>query len=141
MDDNTMQRTKIRPNPKKMIALFLILAIAGCALYRNQKAVEMKVLLETSGFKLRLADTKTKLAQLQELPQRKLVAQTWGGKVRYVYADAQTCKCAYVGDEAAYNRFQDLALQRKIAAEDRLAAERDRPADLDWGGWRFDESW
>jgi hypothetical protein len=108
---------------------------------RNQKAVEMERLLADSGFIMRLADSESKLAQLKQLPQRKLVAQNWGGKVRYVYADASSCKCAYVGDEAAYKRFQDLALQRQIADEDRRAAERDNPAEMDGGGWRFNDSW
>jgi hypothetical protein len=108
---------------------------------RNQKAVEMERLLADSGFIMRLADSESKLAQLKQLPQRKLVAQNWGGKVRYVYADASSCKCAYVGDEAAYKRFQDLALQRQIADEDRRAAERDNPAEMDGGGWRINDSW
>ena len=46
-------------------------------MYRNQKAVEMEKLLAASGFKMRLADTQGKVAQLKELPQRKLVAQNW----------------------------------------------------------------
>ena len=125
----------------KSISVFLMLALVGCAMNRNQKAVEMERLLTASGFKMRLADTESKLAQIKELPQRKLVAQNWGGKVRYVYADASNCKCAYVGDEEAYKHFQDLALQRQISEEDRRAAERDKPAEMDEGGWRFNKSW
>ena len=125
----------------KLISVCLMLALAGCAMNRNQKAVAMERLLVASGFKMRLADTESKLAQLKELPQRKLVAQNWDGKVIYVYADASNCKCAYVGDEEAYKHFQDLALQRQISEEDRRAAERDRPAGMDWGGWRFNDSW
>jgi hypothetical protein len=136
-----MHETKIPSTMTQLISVFLMLALAGCAMNRNQKAVEMKRLLAASGFIMRLADTESKLAQLKELPQRKLVAQNWGGKVRYVYADASDCKCAYIGDEAAYKRFQDLALQRQISEEDRRAAERDQPAEMDAGGWRFNKSW
>jgi hypothetical protein len=141
MDGKTMHEAKIPNTLTRLISIFLMLALVGCAMNRNQKAVEMKKLLAASGFKMRLADSESKLAQLKELPQRKLVAQNWGGKVRYVYADASDCKCAYVGDEAAYKRFQDLALQRQIAEEDRRAAERDNPAEMDGGGWRINESW
>ena len=136
-----MYETKIPSTLTQFISIFLMLALVGCAMNRNQKAVEMKKLLAASGFKMRLADSESKLAQLKELPQRKLVAQNWGGKVRYVYADASICKCAYVGDEKAYKTFQDLALERQISDEDRRAAERDNPADMDGGGWRFNESW
>ena len=141
MDDKTMYETKISGTMSQLISVFLMLALAGCAMNRNQKAVEMERLLTASGFKVRLADNESKLAQIEELPQRKLVAQNWGGKVRYVYADPSNCKCAYVGDEAAYKRFQDLAVQRQIAEEDRRAAERDKPAEMDGGGWRFNKSW
>jgi hypothetical protein len=136
-----MDEIKIPSTMIKLISVILILALAGCAMNRNQKAVKMERLLKASGFKMKTADTESKLAQLKELPQRKLVAQNWGGKVRYVYADASICKCAYVGDEEAYKTFQDLALERQISDEDRRAAERDNPADMDGGGWRFNESW
>jgi len=136
-----MDEIKIPSTMIKLISVILMLALAGCAMNRNQKAVEMERLLKASGFKMKTADTESKLAQLKELPQRKLVAQNWGGKVRYVYADASICKCAYVGDEEAYKTFQDLALERQISDEDRRAAERDDPADMDGGGWRFNESW
>ena len=136
-----MCKKKIPGTITKLISVFLTLALAGCAMDQKQKAIEMERLLAASGFKMRLADTPSKLAQLKELPQRKLVAQTWGGKVRYVYADASNCKCAYIGDEEAYKHFQGLALQRQIAEEDRRAAERDKPDDMDWGGWNLNKSW
>jgi hypothetical protein len=125
----------------QLISVSLILALTGCAIYRNSKAVEMKRLLTASGFKMRVADTEGKLTQLKKLPQRKLVARSWGGKVGYIFADANICRCAYVGDEASYNRFQKLALQRQIAEKDRLAAERDKTLEMDSGGWQFDKSW
>ena len=101
----------------------------------------MKELLTASGVNMRVADTKSKLTQLKELPQRKLVARNWDGKVRYVYVDASKCKCAYIGDEKAYKNFQELVLRRRIAEEDRRAAERDNPSDMDGGGWLFNKSW
>ncbi len=136
-----MYEINIQTTIFKLISVFLMLALAGCAMNRNQKAVEMERLLAASGFKMRLADSESKLAQLKELPQRKLVAQDWSGKVVYVYADASNCKCAYVGDEEAYKHFQDLALERQISEEDRRAAARDQPDDMEGGGWRINKSW
>ena len=124
MDGKKMYDIKIPPIMIKVISVFLMFALGGCAMFRNQNAAEMEKLLVASGFKMRLADTESKLAQLKEIPQRKLVAQNWGGKVTYVYADASNCKCAYVGDEEAYKHFQGFALQRQISEEDRRAAER-----------------
>jgi len=125
----------------RLITVLLMLALAGCAMFRNQKTVEIEKLLAASGFKMRLADTPSKLDQLKQLPQHKLVAQDLDGKMMYVYADASNCKCAYVGDENAYKHFQNLALQRQIAEEDRRAAGRDESTDMDGGGWRFNKSW
>jgi hypothetical protein len=125
----------------RLITVLLMLALAGCAMFRNQKTVEIEKLLAASGFKMRLADTPSKLDQLKQLPQHKLVAQDLDGKMMYVYADASNCKCAYVGDENAYKHFQDLALQRQIAEEDRRAAGRDESTDMDGGGWRLNKSW
>ena len=141
MDETTVCQNKIRRTMNKVIIVLLIPAICGCAIYRHQKATEMKRLLAAAGFDMRFADTKEKLAQLKELPQHKLVAQNWSGKELYVYADAEICKCAYVGNEEAYKRFQELARQRLIDEEDRLATEREKAAETDWGGWRFDKSW
>ena len=141
MDAKTMYETKISGTMTQLISVFLMLALAGCAMNRNQKAVEMERLLAASGFIMKLADSESKLAQLKELPQRKLVAQDWSGKVVYVYADASNCKCAYVGDEEAYKHFQDLALERQISEEDRRATAREQPDDMEGGGWRFNESW
>jgi len=125
----------------RLITVLLMLALAGCAMFRNQKTVEIEKLLAASGFKMRLADTPSKLDQLKQLPQHKLVAQDLDGKMMYVYADASNCKCAYVGDENAYKHFQNLALQRQIAEEDRRAAGRDESTDMDGGGWRLNKSW
>jgi hypothetical protein len=86
MDGKTMHEIKIPSTMTKLISVCLMPALAGCAMNRNQKAVEMERLLAASGFKMRRADTESKLAQLKELPQRKLVAQNWDGKVIYVYA-------------------------------------------------------
>ena len=125
----------------KILSLILMLALAGCAMNRNQNAVEMGRLLAASGFKMKLADTESKLAQLKELPQRKLVARNWDGKLTYFYADASNCKCAYIGDEEAYKHFQNLAHQKQIAEDRRRAAEWDESTGMDSGGWQFDKSW
>jgi hypothetical protein len=125
----------------KILSMILMLAVAGCAMNRNQKAVEMERLLAASGFKMKRADTDSQLAKLKELPQRKLVAQNWDGKLTYFYADASNCKCVYIGDEKAYKHFQKLAHQRQIAKEKRRAAEWNESTDMNSGGWQFDKSW
>lgn len=123
-----------------MVAV-LVLALAGCAVVKEVKkneAADTEQLLAASGFKLRLADTPKKMEHLQTLPQRKLVPLQRKGKVYYLYADPLNCKCLYVGDQAAYQRFQELQVERQIAAQQRMTAEMNMEANMDWdlyGPW------
>ena len=95
----------------------------------------MERLLAASGFQMRLADTPQKLDHLKSMTQRKLVLHQHDDKIYYVYADATSCKCLYVGNEKAYDRYQKLALQKKIADEQRRAAEMNENAPMNWGLW------
>jgi len=111
------------------------LALSACAAIQNQNAMDMERLLAASGFQMRLADTPEKLAHLQTLTQRKLVPHPHEGKLYYVYADAASCQCIYIGNEQAYQRYQKLALQKQIADEQRMAAEMNANASMNWGLW------
>jgi hypothetical protein len=111
------------------------LAFSACAAIQNQNAMDMERLLAASGFQMRLADTPEKLAHLQTLTQRKLVPHQHEGKLYYVYADATSCQCIYIGNEKAYQRYQKLALQKEIADEQRTAAEMNANASMNWGLW------
>jgi hypothetical protein len=110
-------------------------ALAGCTMIRNYEANQKEQMLAAAGFTMKLADTPEKLAHLQTLAQRKLVPYPRNGKVYYLYADALSCKCLYVGDEKAYQRFQQLALEQRIADEEREAAAMNEQAAMNWGMW------
>lgn len=86
------------------------------------------------------ADTPEKLAHLQTLTPRKVVRYTRDGQPQYVYADPETCKCLYVGDEQRYQKYQELSLQKQIADEQMSAAQTNWDASMNWGasgpwGW------
>ena len=78
---------------------------------------------------------------MQTLTQRKIISHQRGGKVYYVYADALACKCMYIGNEAAYQRYQQLLVERQIAAQQRLAAEMNMDAAINWGMWGPWDPW
>ena len=118
-----------------VITTALGIALAGCAGMQNKKAIQVERLLAASGFQMKLADTPQKLAHLKTLTQRKLVPHQRDGKVHYVYADATLCQCLYVGSEKAYQRYQDLALKKKLADEQRDAAEMNEAEEMNWGMW------
>jgi hypothetical protein len=66
-------------------------------------------MLSAAGFQQKLADTPEKMAHLQTMPQQDVTGHKDGDKPRYVYADATYCQCLYIGDEAAYQRYRQLA--------------------------------
>lgn len=112
--------------------------LAGCAWIQNRQAIETERILAAAGFQMKFADTPEKIAHLQTMTQRKLVPHQRDGKVYYVYADANECKCIYVGTEQAYQRYQKLAFEKRLANAQLQAAAMNRDASMNWnmwGGW------
>jgi hypothetical protein len=121
----------------KSLLVFLLLGfvLIGCATIERGETVDTEQLHAAAGFKMKLADTPQKLAHLGTLAQRKIVAHQRDGGVGYIYADASTCQCMYVGNEKAYQRYQQLAVEKKIAEDKRMAAEMNMDAAMNWNMW------
>jgi len=113
----------------------LIPVLGGCAALRKSDVDSQEQLLSAAGFQMKLADSPEKLAHLQTLTPQKLVPHTRDGKLYYVYADAEFCKCLYVGDPPAYQKYQQLAVQQKLAQEQMNAAAMNENAAMNWGLW------
>jgi hypothetical protein len=111
------------------------LSVTGCAAIRAHQTVETEQVLAAAGFQVKPADTPEKLAHLQTLTPRKVVRYTRDGQPQYVYADPETCKCLYVGDEQRYQKYQELSLQKQIADEQMSAAQTNWDASINWGAW------
>lgn len=109
------------------------LVMAGCA---GQGAKSTENTLAAAGFNVRYADTPQKITHLDKLTQHKLIEHSKDGKPAYVYADAEGCKCMYVGDEKDYQQYQKLALKQQIADQQMISAEMvDQDAEMNWGIW------
>ena len=122
-------------------AIMISLSLIGCASSATQKRVDMGKLLTASGFKKAVADTPEKLDQLKKLPQRKITPHEDGDKVFYIYADVEKCRCAYAGNEEAYQKYKQLARKDQLNEEDRQFVERNRQRQTDWGDWNFNQAW
>jgi hypothetical protein len=118
-------------------------ALAGTALLLGACANSADVIgqredmLAAAGFSLRPADTPDRIASLKGLPPHKFVSSVRSGVVTYVYADPTICGCLYVGDQAAYGRYQKMVFDKKIADEQQAAAQLNDNAALNWnvGPW------
>jgi hypothetical protein len=104
------------------------LALIGCQAIENEEAQDTEQLLSAAGFHMRQATTPEQVANLEAMTQRKIVIHEQNGESRYVYADAENCRCAYVGDERNYDEFQRLSARQEIAEDNADAA-------MDWGMW------
>jgi hypothetical protein len=104
------------------------LALIGCQAIENEEAQNTEQLLSASGFHMRRATTPEQVANIEAMTQRKIVIHQQNGEPRYVYADAEDCRCVYVGDEENYDEFQKLSVRQEIAEDNADAA-------MDWGVW------
>jgi len=119
----------------------LALSIIACASTRDSKRVVTEKMLQNAGFKKGSANTPQELARLKKLPQRKIIPHEDGGKTYYIYVDLKNCNCAYVGDEEAYQKYQERALQKRLAEEDRRNEVRDRQRMMDSNDSSYGRDW
>ncbi len=117
---------------------------AGCA---TTTPMQTEMDLGSCGFKWKVADTPEKLKHLETLPQRKIVRHQEEGKDYYIYADAQECKCVYVGDEKAYQEYKQLVYDRRKVSSANMDVEGMDTLSMDsmipdfrkqfgpWGWW------
>ncbi len=111
--------------------LMASLALAGCVTIGAQ---EKEGQLAAAGFTRLQADTPTRVAKLQALPQNTIVYAPRKNGNAYIFADAAGCNCAYVGNEAAYQSYQQLRAANNIAQMQETTALLNAEAANDWGG-------
>ncbi|MEM9257001.1 MAG: hypothetical protein AAGA91_16285 [Pseudomonadota bacterium] len=117
----------------------LATAVVGCASVENDQAIQTERELAAAGFQMKMADTPEKLTHTESLPQRTLTPTDKDGEVVYVYADAKSCKCIYVGSRLNYARYERISLRQEAVDKQRMAAEDvSMAADnvaMNWGLW------
>jgi hypothetical protein len=109
------------------------LLLAACATAERDRAAEIEPLLVAAGFQKRVADTPQKLAHLRQLTPLKLVPHARLTSVYYVYADPNGCRCAYVGNEAAFEQYQGLVLKQTVAQDKVSVTREDEASMMSWG--------
>ena len=111
-----------------------VLGLWGCTTVA-ERAQKTEATLAASGFQIQLANTPEQLAHIQAQTQMKLVPHEKDGAIFYIYADSENCRCLYWGNEAAYQKYQQYALEQEIADEQRQAASMNQAAAMNWGMW------
>jgi hypothetical protein len=92
-------------------------------------------MLSAAGFKMMPATTPEQQAHLKTLPPNKVTMVVRDGKTYFAFPDIKQ-QVLYVGQQAQYDAYQKLRLQKQLAADQVQAAEMNsEPAWGAWGGW------
>lgn len=90
----------------------------------QDRAQEVEPMLQAAGFKSIPASTADQEQRLKALPQLKLgYYLDRSGDANYWLADADNCRCIFHGDEAAYQRYENIKLENQVAERDRRTIE------------------
>jgi Tfp pilus assembly PilM family ATPase len=125
----------MREMAKRIGVLSMAILLGGCAAIRREEAQHTESTLSAAGFQMKPADTPERVAHLQSMTPLKVVPHMKDGKLLYVYADPKSCKCLFVGDEQAYQRYQALAIKEQLTQEQMMAAQMNEDAAMNWGLW------
>jgi hypothetical protein len=90
----------------------------------QDRAAELEPMLQAAGFTSMPASTADQDQRLKGLPQLKLGYYVdRRGNANYWLADADNCRCLFHGDEAAYQRYENIKLENQVAERDRQTIE------------------
>ena len=121
-------------NTRSILALVLLLPLTAlltnCA---SSGASYKEPMLSAAGFKVKTPETAQQIALYNQLPAYELQRGTHEGKTFYAYKDEKQ-GVAYVGNEEQYQKYQQIATQRRIANDQRQAAEMNRNLAYGWYG-------
>ena len=102
------------------------IALVGCATGPSSSPAAAKSqsdLLAQAGFKAHPPNSPQKLAYIQTLPAKKVVLNQYQDKPLYLVCTDPDAKQCYLGDEAAYQRYKQLAIQESISEDQRNVQE------------------
>lgn len=118
-----------------------LLLAAGCASTRNTEQTE--TMLSQAGFRRVAASSETLVKHLQTLPVDKLTVVKLQGKTFYVFPDPAHNQL-YVGNLEEYQSYQQIVLQNKTEAQNRVMAalgEDTGNGDGNWVEWSNSAGW
>jgi len=107
----------------------LLAAVVGCSTTKQTEN-----LLSAAGFKMMPATTPRQQSHLHTLPPDKVTMVERNGKTYFVFPDPKA-QVIYVGQQAQYDAYQKLRLQKQMAEEQVQAANENASDWAAWGDW------
>lgn len=119
------------PKAGWLFALGFVIAVAGCAETPSQRAQRIEPMLSAAGFRLHPADTPERQDNLKlRTPLKVRYSIRPDGNVYYWFADPVVCQCLYVGNQANYQKYEQLRLQQRAADQAQATAAMNEDAAL-----------
>jgi hypothetical protein len=116
-----------------VMTAMLGIALVGCATGPSSTtgpssspaaATSQGDLLNQAGFRTHTPNSPQKLAYVNTLPAKKVVSNQYQGKVLYLVCTDPDSKQCFVGDEAAYQRYKQLAIQQSLSEDQHKVSEQ-----------------
>ena len=121
---------------KTLLTIGALVALAiGCSTTK-----ERENMLSAAGFKMVPANTPERQAHLTSLPADKITPVQRNGITYYTFPDPKN-NVLYVGQEAQYQQYRNLRLQKQMADEQLEAAQMNENAWGAWGPWGPGFAW
>ena len=126
-----------RPNAAaRWRALALVLVVGACSPPLLEAPPDD--LLLSAGFTTQRADAPEFLAAFGMLPPHTFAIKTASGRPTWLFAGPAGCNCVYVGDEAAWDRFQRELVDQRLAAQQLQTDKLSKPLGANPYDWKFD---
>lgn len=117
-----------------MLGICCLSGLTGCA---SADAANQVQLLTAAGFRAKTPQTPKQQEVFAAAPSYRVHRASVDGRTFYAFKDERN-GVAYVGGEAEYQRFQQLALQKRIAQDNLMAAQMNRTMAMNWyGAWGY----
>ena len=115
--------------------LLLISLLIGCAAIQSEESRSTEEMLAAAGFQTVPAETPKQVDMLNSLTPYKVQFSVKDNKPLYWYADPKNCKCVWTGDQAAYERYQQMVYESNLIDEEQEAAMMAEQAEF--GGFGY----
>lgn len=116
-----------------LAAVAFVGALTACD--PNSGVKDKENMLVASGFRFVPINTPERQAMIKQVPPHKFLKQIKGDKIVYIYPDPTVCACLYIGNAQAYQNYRRVALEKKIADEQEMAANELETASWNWYPW------
>jgi hypothetical protein len=115
-----------------LLAAVIGIALVGCATAPSASTSKSQTdLLKDAGFRAHSPTAPDKLAYVKTLPAKKVVSNKYQGKVLYLVCTDPGSKQCFLGDEAAYKRYKQMAIQQSLSEDlHKVSEERWDPEAL-----------